>query len=108
MIVHPVLVMPLLHEQLVTALPAEQVIESVTVEPLATAADAVLGDWLMLQFEGAVGPVCPPPPLFGAPIWTVVENVAPGPAELVGVTVNCVVLVGATVSDAPMTPMFHA
>ena len=52
--VHALPAIPLLHEQLVTALPPLQVIDSVTVVPIATEFTEVFGDWLMLQPLGAV------------------------------------------------------
>ncbi|MBK7470965.1 MAG: hypothetical protein IPI73_10435 [Betaproteobacteria bacterium] len=100
LIEHAVDEMPLVHVHDVTALPPLHDTLSVTLVPAATAAAAVFGDWPMLQLLGAT-----PPGLL--PMYTVVLNVAPGPAALVGVTVYVVVEPGATVRDEPRTPMFQ-
>lgn len=101
LIEHAVDEMPLVQVQDVTALPPLHDAVSVTLVPAATAAEAVFGDWLMLQLLGGR------PPGLLLPMYTVVENVAPGPEELVGVTVYVVVEPGATVRDEPSTPMFQ-
>ena len=52
-------VAPVFHKH-VTGLPVPQLSVRLTLVPAATAVLLVLGDWLMLQFPGAV-PVCVDP-----------------------------------------------